>query len=95
MNSTVGLTCTRFVPETITGGVPAGQSVGDWYKSRFDMKCTMGNADQGEGGADSLDLQELGSRWVGKGRDGARWFVPVLYPTPLAVVFHRQDRRTR
>jgi hypothetical protein len=46
VTSTSALTCTEYVPESITGSVSAGQRLGTRYKSRLDMKRTTGNADQ-------------------------------------------------
>ena len=57
MNSTSRRIFTRFVPESITGGIAAGQDSGERYRSLLEMKRTTGFADQRERGGSAADQQ--------------------------------------
>lgn len=70
---------TGFVPESITGGIAAGQDGVDRYKSRFDMKRTTGNADQGNGDGNAADQRVPVPEVTALPRRSPARFVPDFY----------------
>jgi hypothetical protein len=100
VNSTSRVSCTGFVPETITGGSAAGQRVADRYKSRLEMKRTIGNADQRIGDRNRADLRVQVSPGQSQSVSGTSWFVPDFYRATRVIVdtlttsiLDRQDRK--
>jgi hypothetical protein len=73
------MACTGFVPESITGGIAAGQDSGDRYMPHLEMNRTTRFSDLRRTGETAADLPFSG--WRGMGRDGVGRgrLVPVLY----------------